>query len=274
MSEPKVAVKEEVKEEVVEDEVVETLSPLEEQAVGQGWVPKEEWVKNGGNEDEWRSAKEFIDRGELYKSIHSLRKDQKHLQAAHTALQRHHNYVFEKAYQKAFNDLRAEKRAAMKDQDLEAVDQIEERIEELQEEFTKEKKAVDTQQQAQQQAVEENPVFNSWMDRNRWFKDSAEMRTFAEAYGISYAKNYPGTDPVTILSRVETEVKKKFPEKFGARKAAPNAVAGVNRTGRPSTKNTEIELDDMERDIMRGLVESGEMTEAEYRAELKKVKGL
>jgi hypothetical protein len=30
----------------------------------------------------------------------------------------------------------------------------------------------------------------------------------------------------------------------------------------------------MERDIMRGLVDSGEMTEAEYKRELRKAKGL
>ena len=68
-------------------------------------------------------------------------------------------------------------------------------------------------------------------------------------------------------------MKKQFPEKFGVKRAAPNPVSGGDRQARKGPKESDFELDDMERDIMNTLVKSGTMTEAEYRAELKKVRG-
>lgn len=262
------------------EEVVVELTPLEEQAVAQGWVPKDEWVDSGGDPDEWRTAKEFIDRGELYRSIHTLRKEQKQLGDRYSALKRHQDYIFDKAYQKALKDLRMEKRQALKSEDLERVEEIEEQIETLQDEYVKEAKEQPGQKQTQDgqpqsQEQPQNPVFVSWVGRNPWFSQNKAMRTYAEGYGIAYANNYPGTPAEEILRQVEIAVKRQYPDKFGAKRAAPNAVAGSNRSDRSSTKaKDDIELDDMERDIMRGLVESGEMTEAEYKASLKKVKGL
>ena len=38
----------------------------EQRASAEGWVPKEEWT---GDPAQWRPAKEFLDRGELFKKI-------------------------------------------------------------------------------------------------------------------------------------------------------------------------------------------------------------
>jgi hypothetical protein len=72
---------------------------------------------------------------------------------------------------------------------------------------------------------------------------------------------------------VEKEIKRRYPDRFGGKRAAPSAVQGVDRTqGRKGPQATDIELSDLERDIMRQLVSSGEMTENEYKAELKKTR--
>jgi hypothetical protein len=42
------------------------LTEIEQRASSRGWVPKDEW---DGDPEEWRPAKEFIDRGELFKKI-------------------------------------------------------------------------------------------------------------------------------------------------------------------------------------------------------------
>jgi hypothetical protein len=103
-----------------------------------------------------------------------------------------------------------------------------------------------------------------------------ELRDFADATGLVYANRNPGINPVEVLKHVERQVKQKFPEKFGAvRKGAPNPTLNADKTKtKPASKKDDVDLDDTEQAIMQNLVRQGVMTEAEYKAELKKVKGL
>ncbi len=122
-----------------------TASPSEAKALEQGWKPKEEWVAEGGDPDEWRSAREFVDRGELLKQIHNQNRKFKQIEQSFGALKGHHDKVYQKAYDDAVKSLKAERRAAMVDGDLERVEMIEDRLEETQQEYHK------TQAQLQQE---------------------------------------------------------------------------------------------------------------------------
>lgn len=253
------------------------VSPTEVAAREQGWVSKDEWVAGGRDEGEWRPAKEFVERGELFKSIHTTKRELKQTQAALTALQKHHQFVFEKAHQKAVEDLKREKRQAIRNEDFEALEAIEEKMESLTKEHQEARQAQAQTQQAIQAAGGGalHPDFAIWQTRNTWYTADAEMREFADATGIVYANRNPGIEPAAVLKHVETTVRKRFPEKFGPQKtAAPNPTTSVDRQKtRGTTKADDLELDDTERQIMATLVKTGVMTEAEYKAELKKVKG-
>lgn len=259
--------KEEVKEVV--------MSPVEQSAREQGWVSEEEWVAEGKDASEWRSAKEFVDRGELYRSIHSTKRELKQTQAALTALQKHHAHVFEKAQKQALEELKREKRLAIREEDFQKLEQVEEQIEELTEQQKAEKQAFE-QEQAQLHANQGGtpPEFEAWQSRNTWYVSDEELREYADFKGIKYAQKNPGISPSAVLEYVEKQVRKQFPDKFGTqKKAAPNPVTGVNKTNSASRKGeADIELTDTERDIMNDLVSSGVMTKAQYIAELKKVK--
>lgn len=263
---------EEKKEEEKQEEV--QLSPTEVTAREQGWVSEEEWVAEGKDASEWRSAKEFVDRGELYRSIHSTKRELKQTQAALTALQKHHAHVFEKAQKQALEELKREKRAAIKEEDFQKLEQVEEQIEELTEQQQAEKQAFE-QEQAQV-SVAQGPVhpdFEVWTNRNTWYKDDEELREYADFKGIKYTQKNPGVPPQEVLAYVEKQVRKQFPEKFGTKKAAPNPVAGVDKTKSANRKvASDDDLTDTERDIMNDLVASGVMTKAQYISELKKVK--
>lgn len=257
----------------VEEETAVEFTPTEEQALDQGWVPKEDWVKQGGDPDEWRTAKEFVDRGELYKSLHSTKRDLKQTQAALGALQKHHGYVYERAYQQALQDLKREKRQAIRNEDFEKLEDVEDRIETLQTEHQETQTKLVAEQQAAQVAGP-NPVMEQWKERNRWYDNDQDLREFADATGLIYINKNPGVAPAEVLRHVEAKVKRNFPDKFQTKRAAPNAVAGIDREGKPANKvKDDIFLDDMEMDIMKTFVQSGVMTEAEYKAELKKARG-
>src|SRR6266702_2198796 len=104
---------EEVKE--VLEPVVETKeegneppkhTALEERAIEQGWRPKDEW---DGDESEFRSAREFIDRGELLRKISSQGDELRKLKEVAGALSEHNKQVYVAGYKKAITDLRAAK---------------------------------------------------------------------------------------------------------------------------------------------------------------------
>ena len=263
------------KEAVVADKVVDEVvivepSPTEVSARTQGWVTKEEWEASGRPVDDWRPAKEFVDRGELFKSIHSTKRELKQTQQALDALQRHHQYVFEKAHAQALKDLKDERRLALRNEDLDRVEAIEDEIEARNQQFQKER-PVPVPVVASGPPVE----FTNWVSANSWYESDADLRDFADAAGLVYVNKHPEArnNPMVVLQHVEKEIRQKFPEKFGTvKKAAPNAVASVDRQA-ARAKGSDIQLDEMEMDIMRTFVRSGIMTEAEYKAELKKTRG-
>ena len=266
---------EDVKEPVVDVPVVEDkqepsvpeLSPVEEQATDQGWVPLETWKGSGRDESEWRPAKEFIERGELYKSIHTTKRELKQTQAALTALQRHHQYVFEKAHEQAIKDLRAEKRLAIRNDDLEHLEEIETQIEELQDQHKKEVESIAATNAAT--APQVAPEFQHFTDRNPWYLTEKGLRDEADAAGFIYLNN--GGQREGLFAHVEKEMKRKFPDKFGVRRVAPNAVASVDKTNKKSSSADQVSLTSEERQVMMTFVNAGVMTEAEYLKELKKV---
>lgn len=255
--------------ETSETPTIETTSdPVETQARDQGWVSKEEWVESGRTESEWRPAKEFVDRGELYKSIHTTKRELKQTQQALNALQQHHRYVYEKAYQQALNDLKVQKRQAMRQGEFEEVEEIESRMEKLQEDHVTETQRLAAVQQAATPSTP--PEFQEFLDRNTWYMMDKGLRNEADAIGFVYLNN--GGDKTQLLSHVEKEIKKKYPEKFGSvKRAAPNAVAPTNRGSKAPAKD-DIDMDESEREVMRTFVRQGVMTEAQYKAELKKAK--
>ena len=266
----------EVVDKKVEETKVEVIqhvdSPIEEQARAQNWVSKDEWIESGRDENEWRPAKEFVDRGELYKSLHGTKRELRQAQAALTTLQRHHQYVFEKAHKQALQDLKKERRAALADEDLNRVEEIEEELDNL----DKEHKTELVQLQSVKQQIENtnivNPEFQVWVNKNTWYVQDDDLRDHADAVGLVYMNRNPGTTAQNVLQHIDNEMKKKFPEKFGKR-AAPNAVASVDRTGKKGpVKDSDIELTELEREMMHTLVKSGILTEQQYKAELKKVK--
>ena len=262
---------EEGKEESTTEEVV--ISPTEATAREQGWVSKEEWEADGKDVDAWRPAKEFVDRGELYKSIHSTKRELKQTQIALSALQKHHAFVFEKAQKAALDELKREKRIAIKNEDFQKLEEVEEDIEKLTEEQEAEKQKFQQEQAAvavQTQGI--HPDFQAWQDQNTWYQSDEELREYADFKGIKYTQKNPGVDPKIVLDYVAKEVKKQFPDKFGTRKAAPNAVLSVKNKGANRQTVADDDLSETELDIMKDLVSSGVMTEKQYRAELKKVK--
>ena len=238
------------------------LSAAEEKAMEQGWVPQDEW---DGDPEQWRPAKEFLDRGELFKKIEDQNRTIKEFKRALDDLKGHHAKTRETEYARALQALKAQKIAALEEGDAAAVIKLDDQIDLVKDEQSKLKTApAETQNQP-------NPEFTEWVDKNKWYENSQPMRAYADALGRDLA--YKGLAPSAVLKEVERQVREEFPNKFSnPNRNKPGAVEGSTNKGGKSGSDS-MSLSDDERRVMQRFIRTGVMTEKEYMTELKRIKG-
>ena len=245
----------------------EALSPVQEEALSQGWVPKEEF---DGDPERWVDAGEFIRRGELFRKIESQSKELKDVKKALNELAKHNSKIREVEYARAVEGLKAQKKTALAEGDADRVVEIDDKID-----LVKDQQKILQAQQLQEAAQVDNtvhPELQNWIAKNSWYESDKKMKAYADSIGIQLAQE--GMSPRDVLKEVEKEVKERFKEKFrNPNRERPSAVEGsVPRAGKGSDAN--FELSDVEKTIMKTLVDGGHITKEKYIADLKAVKGL
>lgn len=234
----------------------------EDQAKAQGWKPLEEFE---GDKDKWRSAKEFVERGELFGKIDHMGRELKETRKALKMLQEHHSKVRETEYNNALNELKALQKKHLEEGNSDGYLEATELLTDLK----AEQKARQVVGETAQPKPDER--FVSWTQENKWYQADAEMRDFADAIGMGYAQKNPGIDPEDVLNYVTTQVKSRFKDKFvNPNRNKPSSVEG-NST--PASKKGSFDLTEDERRTMNTFVRAGVMTKEEYIAEVKKMRG-
>lgn len=237
------------------------FSPVELEAIDQGWIPKEEF---DGDPDKFIDAPEFIRRGELFRKIETQSRELKAVRQALDAFKQHHSKVKEAEYNRALKTLQEARKQAFVDGEHERAFALEEKIDEIKNE--KEQVVREIEQPVQEEGY--TPEFQSWVDRNSWYETNEVMRATADALGIRLHKQ--GLSPEKVLARVEEEIKKEFAHKFKSTKLdRPNQVESPTRSG---GKSESFQMTAQEKDIMRKIVQTGAMTEDQYIQELKRTR--
>ena len=233
-------------------------------AMEHGWKPKEEF---SGVEGKWVDADEFNRRGELFDKIDVLSKDLKESKKALKMLQDHHQKVRETEYQRALTNLKAEKKSAFENGDADKIIDIDDRIAEVKAAQIVERQAI------QQQVNTPDPRFVQWVERNSWYAQDVELRSFADSTGTAHAQAYPSKSPDEVLDYVAKRVKTAFPEKFtNPNRSKPSAVEG-NAPRKEQGRKSEYTLTKDEAAAMNTFVRQGIMTKEEYIDQLKNIKG-
>lgn len=251
-----------------QEHVQTQVDPFESQAREQGWVPKEEWT---GEEHLWRPAKEFVERGELFNTIHELRSENKKIREALSFLNDHHKKVKETEFNRALSVLKDEKKKALEEGDADKLLQVEDAMD-----LVKQQRANQQAQESQQSAKQSGPteVFLAWKGKNGWYQKDKEMTDFADEVGLGYFQRNPGCTETQVYDYVAKRVKQAFSDKFKGTAPKTPAVEGATGTRVASQSNDDrFELSDDEKRVMNTFVRQGIMTKEQYIAELKKVKG-
>ncbi|MEX0932328.1 MAG: hypothetical protein WDZ61_00340 [Parcubacteria group bacterium] len=255
----------EAEEKVVEKEVLPTKeeegsreehepSETEQKAMSQGWVPKDQWDDSKGP---WRSAEQFVDRGELFDKINSLKTEIYNIKRDYNLLADHHRKVSETEYKRAFENLKQERSKAAEEGDTAAVVKYSDQIDEL-----KEQQRQDAPKQVSQSVL--TTQMQEWVSKNAWYNNDPELRTAADSLGGGYAQANPGVPFEKVLEYVTERVTKLYPEKFPSKRAKPNGAALVEGTtnhpnpsvsgSRSKGKLSEADLSQDERKVMDTLI--------------------
>ena len=255
---------EEVKSAAPEAAAVQTPS-IEDTARAQGWKPKEEY---DGDTSKWVSAETFVAKGELISKIETLNKELKTQRKATQMLQEHHKRVQESEFKRAVEFLKAQKKAAYERGDVDAIMDLDEQIATVRE----------TQRiQKAEPANDDKPdvsEFNSWVEQNGWYDSDKEMRDAADTIGVGYKGKNPDKTPGEVLSYVEKQIKRMFPEKFqNPKRNQPSAVEGSGRSAGSGGKRDSFELSEEERKVMNTFVRQGIMSADDYISEVKRMRG-
>ncbi len=236
-------------------------TPIEVEAMEHGWRPEEEFKAEPKNEGKrWRTAEDFMDRKSLFDRIEAGNQKTKQLEKTVQQLAQHNTRIEKVSYEKALDTLRAERKAALQDNDHVRAEELRDEIDDV-----KEKMAA-----VQPLPVQSEPVaLTEFKQRNSWYQRDDVMTTYADGLGNKLMAE--GKTPEFILKTVEAKVRESFPEKFRNpnRESAPE-MATSSRRAAPTEK---FQMSEQERSIMKNFVAQGIMTEEQYIADLKKLRG-
>lgn len=237
-------------------------TPVQEQALSQGWVPKDDYK---GDPEKWVDAAEFLRRGELFAKIEHQNKELKDVKRALQEITKHHRQVSEIEYKRALDTLRAQKKTALEEGDADAVIAAEEAIDAVKEH----QRAAQFEPQVEQSG-DAHPEFVEWKNKNSWYENDPDLNAWANGLAPRYVSQ--GLSPSQVLQKLSEEVKVKFPNKFqNPRQSRPSAVEGGGPRG---TSSSSFQLTPEERRVMQTFVRQGVMTEEQYITDLKKIKGI
>lgn len=247
------------------------IDPVEARASEKGWVPQDEWE---GDPDQWRPAKEFLDRGELMDRISSQSRqlekystEVEELKDGLKVLAEHNKKVAKIEYEKAMKDLKSRKAEALSYGDHDTVVELDDQIDELKE---SKKEIEEVEQKPQQKNNGPHPDVVRWMESNSWYNNNMVMQGAADAIARQYLSQNPSaeSDPSKVLDYVSREIRKEFPEKFGT-KRKPSGTAdpssnGASRGASGAKKYTVKSLSPEQKTIAKRFAATGVMTEQEY----------
>lgn len=250
------------------EEIVEVQEPVEltveDRAREQGWKPKEEYE---GDSSKWVSAETFVAKGELIEKIEALSKELKGQKKANQMLLEHHDKVKKSEFDRAVAFLKSQKKRAYEDGDVDKVIEIDEQLLNVRDTQKLQAQAVQAQED------EPHPNFVAWTSQNKWYNQDSDLREEADTIGLAHSQRYPNKTPEEVLSYVEKQIKKMYPEKFtNPNRSKPTAVEGASAPVSRSTSS--FELSDDEKRAMMTFVRSGIMTKEQYISDLKSIKGM
>ena len=243
------------------------LSPTEQLAKSQGWVPLDEW---DGDPKDHRGAKEFVDRGELLGKIRSQSQELQSVKAIVTTLSEHNKRVYQAGYENAIKELKVARASAIENADGKALALIEDQLDDAKEKLAAAKAAP---VQAAKPAGP-TPDFQLFLQRNPQYLSEATFRHWSHGMALEFAKVNPSATEGDVYAFIEREAKKEWPTKYGNQRKAPPSPNGEGK-GTGAGKDASVKgnasfdaliasLPDDQAKVAKDMVKRGLITKEKY----------
>ena len=254
---------------------------IENDARLMGWVDKTEFR---GPENEWSDAETFVKRGREINPI--LRENNKRLLIELEKAKKEINDIrktaeefktFQKeAFERKLEDfkskietLKAAKKEALQEGDHDLVVEIDDQISDTKDAIKSAKEPHVVKETTNTEALD--PELQAWVDRNPWFGKDLEISQRTNTIGALIAQRNPGLHGKPFLDKLDEELKKEFPDKFGnPNREKPNPVEGGGPSGTKSSKGGKHSFDNLPPEAQqacRKFVKQKLMTEEQYLAD-------
>lgn len=206
-------------------EAVEVNPEIEAKALAMGWLPQDRFP---GDPNRWTTAEEFVKRGEEYLPFiksenRKLKNELNELRESIKALDNHHRLI----QQREYNAMQAEITRLKADAVTMGNGQAYAELERRQNELNAQAAPSVTQQGNNGPPAE----FFEWKRNpdNAWYQTDQEMTGVADSFGIGLASRHPELSHREIYERTTEHIKRAFPHKFQAPRAAKSPVEGGGR---------------------------------------------
>ena len=249
-------------------------NPIEQEARSQGWVPEGEW---DGDPTQWRDAQVFLERGEYFKTMGSQKKQIDKLNAVVEKMATIQAKTRENERTKVLKELSEQKVQAMEEGEYARIVDIDNEMDKIRAEPAMSVPATAGQGEDEYTT---NKIAE-YVDNNKWYRTSSDMREYADTVAVGYKTTNPQATIDDILEYTDSQVKSRYPEKFGNQAPSASPVAVTGRTTKPSSKRTNQKKTlndlpansrDMYAQIGQSFVDAGAVNSIdEYIAELEKI---
>lgn len=212
----------ELNQEAPEQEEVNESNPEEDKARKGGWTNKDEWSEAGHNPDDWKSAKNFNEFGDLLANHKSMRKDFDDTRSQFDSRLENQRIVLNAQNEQKIADLEAQRATHVENADIDA--------------FNATQKQIDNLATVNEPAPVNNDQsdLNQWNASNAWINDNSPKAAFAKSeFG---RLNGSGMSVSQSIEMMEASVKNSFPDVNERRNQAPRGeVPRRSNTAKPKT---------------------------------------
>lgn len=215
--------------EIVEQAEAEDTPEDAEKASKMGWTDKESFK---GDPAKWRPAKEFLERGEtmlpiMRKTVEKQERKIADLEKSIKEFAEYHSKSEQRAYERAFKELKDKQYDAVQAGDTQAFANIDKEIADLQ---------ADARPAISDTTNGEHPDYQPWLEKNKWAEDDPLLAEEAEIQALYLRNKGSKLQGTEFLESVAKRVKERFPDKFKnpRRESAPSvegSSSGVRKSG-------------------------------------------
>ena len=210
-------------------------SAIELEAREDGHTTKAEWVEAGKDPDEWKSAKRYIEHGQMLNSLSKSKADLDNLRKETDKRFASLNKLHKAETDAKIKALKSEQRKAVEEADTEAYDNAQEQLEEL--------KIAPEPIEEPEPTSNKSPEVVAWEKANPWINDDNDPRS-ADAIDFweGYIKRNPDSNSAAALKHVDKKMAALYKKeaKINPRREVPSETGRAPSTPQSSSNKPSM----------------------------------